>query len=246
MHEIKIKDALRSYGLICHTFSFEQLPESLQNRISTACDIDFANSYLSLLANAGGEFWTALKTTNLQDPEALKNPVDEFSRYVANRLLQIAELETDANILYPDNTSVPLMSLGEHADWSTPSPLGLGLHAEYGPWLAYRALVKTTKPMQSTERQSGPHNSPSPCLSCVSTPCVSACPASAVNPATTFNLNRCAEYRVQDESECKTQCHARNACPVGIEYRYSEEQRAYHMTRALSAMENWLSDSEQS
>jgi len=171
-------------------------------------------------------------------------------------------------LIYPGKAPAPLTLLGELANWSTPSPLGLGLHTQYGPWFAYRALVKTTTALQTHTSTNAVTNfgdlSPtisnadnsnridilknnvnattSPCLRCTTTPCVSACPGNAVSVKSSFSIDRCATSRIKDNSICKEQCHARNACPVGVEYRYSEEQSAHHMTRALQALVNWAKD----
>jgi len=253
MHQIQIENVLRDHGLICQTFVFNDLPHKLQSSITNACDVHFKNSYLSLIANVGSEFWSAMQTHTSQlsveqQEQANQNPVDEFSISILNKLLRKAGLENDSDILYPAHYRVPLIALGEHAGWSTPSPLGLGLHPTFGPWFAYRALAKTKQPLLQPENpadaQGDLSSQQSACLNCVSTPCVKACPASAVSSSENFNINRCADYRIQDDSNCTQQCHARNACPVGSQYRYSEQQRAYHMTRALDALVSWSSQSK--
>lgn len=245
MNQEKIEDYLQSHGLICHTFAFEELPESIQKKLITTCDSHFNDSYLSLIANAGDKFWTAMQADKtLRSEKCLpadkqENPVDEFSTAITNKLLKMAKIENNADILYPNRFPVPLIALGEHSGWSKPSPLGLGLHFEYGPWFAYRALVKTTHPLTMSSKVSNLTQNKSACLTCIDTPCVNACPTGAVNSSEQFNISRCADYRVRADSTCKLQCHARNACPVGREYQYSQEQRAYHMTHALDALVKW-------
>ena len=242
----RLDTLLNSNGLLCHTFAFNDLPRPTQQSLTDGCDIEFVDCYLSLLANAGSQFWTSMKLSESTQTQKQENPVDAFSTAIVYRLLELTGLDKDATLLYPNKFNVPLIPLGELAGWSTPSPLGLGLHKEYGPWFAYRALIKTTKPLErnSLTAVSTPHTSA--CLSCINTPCVSACPASAVKLEKPFDINRCANHRIQDNTTCKEQCHARNACPVGARYRYSEEQRAYHMTHALDALIRWSSTMESS
>lgn len=236
-----ITQYLKSHGLICQTFAFKELPKPLQNSLSKVCDISLDDNYLSLIANAGGKFWDMMKASDSANADTSVNPVDEYSIKIVNELLNIAQLTNNAEFLYPNRFPAPLMALGEQAGWSSPSPLGLGLHREYGPWFAYRALIKTTHPLQNVSTTIAPRINTSACLTCVDTPCVSACPVSAVNAAKPFSIDRCADFRVQKSSPCKLQCHARNACPVGVEYQYSEAQRAHHMAHALDALIAWSS-----
>jgi len=245
MNQTQIEEYLQAHGLLCHTFAFNELPKHLQISLTTACDSSLKDAYLSLLANVGGKFWNAMQavaplpTEEISPTDKQENPVDNFSIKLANQLLQMTELEVNADILYPNRFPVPLMALGEHIGWSKPSPLGLGLHQEFGPWFAYRALVKTTQPLTVSSKINNIKQNASACLTCIDTPCVNACPANAVGAVAQFNIRRCADNRVKEDSRCKRQCHARNACPIGRQYQYSEEQRAYHMTHALDALINW-------
>ncbi len=265
MSTIDLNSLLTKYGLLCHTFAFNDLPINIKDRLDKKNHARFKDCYLSLIANVGPMFWTQLKANQSEwsdNSEVNNNPVDYFSSKVTDQLLQKAGLAIDAELLYPGTAPAPLTMLGELANWSTPSPLGLGLHAHYGPWFAYRALVKTTAPLQtnySTKEtndksvQSYTSNSESsveqskndiyatssPCMRCASTACVSACPGQAVSINAHFNISRCATHRLKENSTCKDQCHARNACPVGAKYRYSDEQSAYHMTHALQALVKW-------
>jgi len=236
---------LTQYGLLCHTFTYNELPQRVKTMLGDANQSQYQDCFLSLIANAGPVFWTALKTKHpnwRECDDAGENPVDYFSIKIVEQMLKITGLSSNAEVLYPGNVPAPLIALGELANWSTPSPLGLGLHSRYGPWFAYRALLKTTSPLQHNETTTD--SIISPCLSCVATPCVNACPANAVSTNTRFDIGLCANFRVSDESTCRTQCHARSACPVGLEYRYTEEQSAYHMTHALKAVVKWAGQSQ--
>lgn len=249
MTSIDLNSLLIKYGLLCHTFAFNELPRPVKDKLGHENHVRFQDCYLSLIANFGSRFWTELKAnqhTWIHKREATDNPVDYFSAKVTSQLLKQAGLTADAELLYPGTAPAPLMLLGELANWSTPSPLGLGLHTRYGPWFAYRALVKTTNPLQvhgsitsNQDKEKSRYAATSPCLRCASTACVTACPGNAVSISDSFNISRCATYRLNEQSVCKDQCHARDACPVGVEYRYSDEQHKYHMTHALQALLNW-------
>lgn len=234
MTENTIDNLLKHHGLICHTFSYNDLPAPIKQKLAGENCADYANNYLSLLANAGPEFWHRLMSQS-KNTKDKTDWVDKQSIALAKELLSISKLENGSTILYPANFAAPLVMLGELAGWSTPSPLGLGIHSTYGPWFAYRALIVTTKPLTAI---SSAAESSSACLTCPA-PCVDACPADAVSKVESFNIKKCADHRTLEQSNCKSQCHARNACPIGRQYRYTEQQRAYHMTHALSALIAW-------
>lgn len=261
MSSFNLNSLLVEHGLILHSFAFNDLPVVIKDRLGNANHGRFQDCYLLLVANVGPAFWTKLKARQAEwsdDNEALNNPVDYFSAKLVGEILHAADLTHGAELLYPGELPAPLIPLGELANWSTPSPLGLGLHAHYGPWFAYRALVKTIRPLQNHDsttairkaeaiKNAGNHRNfhiaTSPCISCETNACVSACPGNAVSVKTNFDISLCANYRVKENSICKERCHARNACPVGAEYRYSDEQHAYHMTHALQALVKWAIDS---
>ncbi|MBX3021161.1 MAG: hypothetical protein KF799_05735 [Bdellovibrionales bacterium] len=71
----------------------------------------------------------------------------------------------------------------------------------------------------------------SPCETCVTKACVSACPAAAVSIAEPLNLSNCAHFRLTPNSTCADRCQSRIACPAGKEHRYTIEQIQYHMGR---------------
>jgi len=229
MSSIDLNSLLVKHGLLHHSFAFNDLPVTIKDRLGNENQARFQDCYLSLFANFGSRFWTE-------------------SAKVTSEILHLAGLTNGAELLYPGTRPAPLILLGELANWSTPSPLGLGLHARYGPWVAYRALVKTTSPLQihdaTTEiDNTGNHRSfysaTSPCIRCESKACVSACPGNAVSVTASFDIGQCANYRIKENSNCKEKCHARTACPVGAEFRYSDEQQAYHMRHALQALVKW-------
>ncbi len=254
---------LNSHGLIASTFAFSELPSTIKHDLQSHCDSIDRGSYLTLIANAGGLFWTtmisALSDNHKTQPEeqaveqAEFNPmsypdiIDNYCRSLATDLFQCSRQSNNATVLYPGDKPISLMAFGRLANWSYDSPLGLGIHSEYGLWLAYRLLLLSDTPIVESNRsaalQAPPATAASPCLSCDG-PCVSACPASAVNKAKTFNVNACAAYRTTKPDtasavNCENECHARNACPVGTSFQYSEAQRHYHMGRALQSMKRW-------
>ena len=68
---------------------------------------------------------------------------------------------------------------------------------------------------------------------------MSACPAGAVTFPSGWDIPGCLTYRVEAEAECAPRCHARAGCVLGPEYRYPDDELAYHQGRALRAMRSY-------
>ena len=232
---------------------------------------------LLLFGNGGGKLWRQLA---LQEEKAkvdgtdigfadesadrlmtrsADSPVDSASRQlVLNLIANSASLEAfKTRVLYPGPGNVlPLQQLGAIAGWHNASPLGTGIHPEWGVWFAYRVLVwigvptpneAPALPAQSANAQ--PQQSASPpvslimgdvCLSCQSRACVSACPAEAIEFNASPNMDACARYRLSENSQCADRCKSREACPAGrADRQYSRAQINYHYRVALKGLANY-------
>ena len=153
---------------------------------------------------------------------AERNPLDRWTKKVID---PIAE-KFDARAIYPFGADVPpFQRWALRAETVYPSPLGILIHPEYGLWHAYRAALlfpeRLELPLRST--------APSPCDTCADKPCLSACPVGAFN-GTTYDLGACAAHLATSRQTClESGCRARDACPVGEEWRYAEAQTRFHM-----------------
>ena len=170
-----------------------------------------------LFGNGGGKLWRQLA---LQEEKAkvdgtdigfadesadrlmtrsADSPVDSASRQlVLNLIANSTSLKAfKTRVLYPGPGNVlPLQKLGTIAGWHNASPLGTGIHPEWGVWFAYRVLLWIEMPtprdgsaqssqLANAEPQPPTLSAVSPvmgdvCLSCQSRACVSACPAEAI------------------------------------------------------------------
>ena len=234
---------LHRHGLIGASVRFNDLPSDVQQNLQQSTALHCTDQYINVIANAGASFWTQLQSSEFKDAP---HPVDAFSHALALQLIAASDAAEQSAVLYPSAEPVPLMQLGKLLGWSSPSPLGLGLHPTYGPWFAYRAVIVSPQPLQtlSSTVPSNPNTEQtdsfgSLCINC-SAPCVTACPANAVSLANSFNIESCANYRLQTGSNCTDTCHARYACPVGQQHQYSDAQTAHHMGRALISLANWF------
>jgi len=77
---------------------------------------------------------------------------------------------------------------------------------------------------------------PSPCDSCASRPCLSACPVGAFG-ADGYDVGACAAHlrRPAGLACMDGGCLARRACPVGGEHAHGPAQAAFHMRAFLRA-----------
>jgi len=233
---------LHSHGLIGATVHFNDLPTDVQQNLQQCTTRNCTDQFINLIAHVGATFWTQLQSSEYKDNA---HPVDAFSHALALQIIATSDSADQCSVLYPSTQPVPLMQLGKLIGWSSPSPLGLGLHPTYGPWFAYRALILSPQPMQPklTPIVDQTASFESACVTC-DAPCVTACPANAVSKSTTFNIESCAGHRLQPDSDCADTCHARYACPVGQQHQYSDAQTAHHMNRSLISLANWFRASE--
>ena len=188
---------------------------------------------LVLLGMAGSSLWQFLKENNYLGD-------DRFDQFSTEASLEVSRLfwgDQSPRIIYPGNTSIPLQQIGRSLGWGVPSPLGLDINPQYGPWVAYRAVFLTQSLLPVTNafriRQS-------PCDRCVKKPCLSNCPASALRSGALPDLNACVSRRIEDQTGCGLACQSRLACPVGREWRYSEEQLNYHGERSFRSLTRWI------
>jgi epoxyqueuosine reductase len=198
-----------------------------------------AHSFTQLLVfgHAGRKFWDRFNVEAISSGD----PLDDRSRKLVKDFLKRIDcqnhlflyptaLEPPAPEIVAADINIDLRSIGRELGWHHDSPLGIGIHARFGTWFAYRAVVATRTEFDLTQVV----DEVSPCLSCADKPCVSHCPAGAVvSEGSTFKLDSCLAERQRIGTGCSLTCQSRLSCPVGDEYRYSEEQMNYHYGHSL-------------
>ena len=120
---------------------------------------------------------------------------------------------------------VDFRPLAESAGLGFSSTMGLLIHPEYGLWTGLRAVLLTTEKLPEMSAVQGE----SPCQTCTEQPCITACPAGAVQP-TGWKVKICAKFH-EDSQVCHGQCHSRLSCPVGAAHRHGPLQHQYHNAR---------------
>jgi len=186
---------------------------------------------ICLIGNAGGGFWSAFHAWWQAHSES-GHPLDDWSKDAINPVA--ASLGAEA--VYPsDKPWQPFQQWAMLAEGLRASPLGLLIHPVFGLWHGYRAailfgeadLVKTPEPRSIITSY--------PCDACTAKPCLSACPVGAFG-ADGFDVTVCRAHLATDAGQkgCVVSgCLARDACPVGRDYRYEAAQIRFHMAAFL-------------
>lgn len=220
-------------GLILQaSIKLDELEESTRMAM-TDSGVDLSGfASLVLFAQAGKTFWERQVVENLH----LEDPFDDRAHAIVEEWFSSTHPNARWQAVYPGPAPLPLGQLASIAGWGGPSPLGLTINEEFGLWTAHRLALVTD--LEFTQPQ--PSESAHPCESCADTPCVTACPVEAVSLTTGYDVEACANHRVAEHSDCALQCLARNACPVGAEFRYDGEQMAHHYGAGLRSIRDWL------
>jgi len=181
-----------------------------------------ANSVL-LVGHAGGTIWPHFSSWRKRQEAGLANPLDAWSREV------IGDVATDvgARALFPfDKPYWPFQQWAMRAEGLKASPLGMLIHPRYGLWHAYRGALVFDEAFVFGPAPMSQH----PCDSCDGKPCLTACPVGAFSQSG-YDVAACRSHLDSGmQPDCMTLgCRARDACPVGNEWRYGDDQVRFHM-----------------
>jgi len=182
-----------------------------------------------LIGNIGGSIWRAFAKW-MSTLSSI--PADPLDRWTIEVISPLAE-RFGANAAFPfQKPYLPFQQWAKAAEGLEASPLGMLIHHEYGLWHAYRAALLFDQKIELPELHKVIH----PCSLCVGKPCMNSCPVNAVS-SDGFRVAACRDHLdglpIQadpQQSNCMmTGCFARDACPVGAEYRYPPDQIRFHM-----------------
>jgi ferredoxin len=160
--------------------------------------------------------------------DGLRDPLDRYTRAVVEESARVAlgplGVAHAEHFPFVSAALIPFQRLGRAAGLGGPGPLGLQIHPVYGAWWAYRGLIVVDAALPA---EVAPGDG---CAGCPA-PCVSACPAGAVQRSG-FVVAACHARRLSAEP-CRLSCAARIACIRGPEHRYSDEELAFHMAASM-------------
>lgn len=174
---------------------------------------------LALLIGNTRALWPVFQAAAQASPalSTARHPLDDYTRRVlwnaASRAAPLASCTYFAHTLPP--LAIPIQRLAERIGLAGLSPSRLAVHPSYGPWFALRAvlLVDLDGPAAAAPEPVRP------CLGC-SAPCV---------PAFEHALAASAPLGPESVAEHASEWIAvRDACPLGRDFRYTDDQLAYH------------------
>lgn len=177
---------------------------------------------LLLVGNAGAGYWPQFgrwRAGQAADPD---NPLDTWSRTVIGAVADTV----GARVLMPnDRPFAPFQQWAMRAEGLRPSPLGILIHPVYGLWHAFRGALLFDREIEVPAVEKPNH----PCDLCPGKPCLNACPVDAFS-GDGFAYEACvAHVRGPTGGPCREGgCLARNACPVGVAWRYPAAVQAFH------------------
>ncbi len=203
-----------------------------------------------VIGNGGGEFWRHFRgyaQTRSGYLQQHDHPLDDYTVEVIRvRLTPLLDAaRTQYRILYPfqffSGLTVSFMHLAQAARLSVPSILGVQIHPQYGPWIAWRAAVLIDHDVPAL---SAPAQDFEPCATCPERPCIAACPTQAVSAVRDWDLLACMKHRLRVPADCAERCHSRYTCVYGREHRYPEDELAYHQRFSLATAQAYFKKSE--
>ncbi len=210
-----------------HVFDIAALPDDLLQPLSPLA----TETRLILFAHGGRRLWQGVQGAGL----ASAHPIDDYSVQTVQHWLQQALPAAQARFVYPVGLTagrhVGLQRLGRLAGWHHASPFMVGVHAQWGSWFAYRAVILTDAALPLSVAQDHDH----PCLRCATKPCITACDGNALSTGS-MDMAACRRQRLQANSVCALACAARQACPVGAAHRYDDSQIRHGAAVSLAAL----------
>jgi hypothetical protein len=191
---------------------------------------------LVLVGNAGPALWRAFcEATPPSERASGAHPLDGWTRRAVGAIAE----KLGARAVYPFDGPpyAPFQRWALRAGGVFTSPIGTLIHPVYGLWHAYRGALAFAAKLALPP----PPTSASPCESCASKPCLTACPVGAfrieAGPPARYDVPRCVAHVTSAAgTDCLGGgCLARRACPVGRDYAYGSEQARFHMRKFLAA-----------
>lgn len=173
--------------------------------------------------------WTLFEAS----PEYEDRRPDPLDRWSARVLGGLAQRFGGTAVLPSDGPPwPPFLRWAERSGHAFPSPIGLSAHAEVGLMISYRGAIALP------ERLPLPAASPSPCETCATRPCTTACPIGALGTGAPYDVPACQRFLHRAEGQsCRTRgCRARRACPLSQNLQRQDQQAAFHMA---AFMGNW-------
>lgn len=175
---------------------------------------------LVLLGPLEPHFWGHFKAS-AEYGDGQVDPMDRWSARVIGDLAQ--EMGAVAYFPFGPPPYQPFLRWAERSGRAWQSPAGPLVHDASGMMVSYRGALALPWKLDV------PPTGLSPCKTCDTRPCLSACPVSALSAATGYNVSACHDWLNTDRECLDNGCLARRACPVSQTFPRLTEQSAFHM-----------------
>jgi methylmalonic aciduria homocystinuria type C protein len=171
--------------------------------------------------------WPAFSRA-LRDDPSLLDVEDPLDAYVERALTDAAQRSiADRHVILFAHRTTPapiaVQRIAHAAGLAHLSPSRLSVHAEYGPWLALRAVVVVDADGPTGDRVRA-HD---PC-----TPCSKPCLAAFDRAVAATDVTRPGDV----ERQWKSWAEVREVCPEGRDFRYGDDQLRYHYAKDRSIL----------
>ena len=179
------------------------------------------------LSRAGWDAFAADPEYADRDP----NPLDRWSQRVVGALGN--SLGAEALFPFGGPPYQPFMRWAAASGVMWPSPLGMSIHRDHGLWMSFRGALGFAG------LDVAPEIAVRPCETCISQPCLKACPVDAFD-GERYDVDACAAHVGSPEgAACRERgCLARRACWVGQPFVPEPNRASFHMRAFLRAREN--------
>lgn len=177
---------------------------------------------LLMLGPAEPAFWPAF-TKSAEYTDGRPDPMDRWSARVIGQWA--GELSADALFPFGGPPHQPFYRWALRTGRVHASPIRLLVHDKAGLFVSFRGAIALRYQIDL------PAPPESPCLSCATQPCLSACPVNAFGPDG-YDVKGCKQFVLSAlDRDCLTKgCRARRACPVSQGWGRIPAQSQFHMT----------------
>lgn len=165
-------------------------------------------------------FWPHL-TTSPEFADGQPDPLDRWSRRIITALAN----QAGGTPLFPfGQPPRPFIGWALRSGRTWSSPVGILVHDTAGLMVSFRGAILLP------EVHPQPPTQPSPCETCATKPCLTACPVQALT-TDGYDIPKCHAFLDSAAgADCMTQgCAVRRSCPVSQSYPRLVDQSAFHM-----------------
>lgn len=220
---LQLASTLTAGGLdVVHPFAFVDR----ELRCEASIRDNGLSAPLAVLIGNTRALWPAFRAALAADDQLaqIPNPLDHHVTRLVTDAATATGVPHQLRFAHHTNPAVPIQRIAQSAGLAWLSPSHLSVHPQFGPWIGFRALLVFEAP--------GPAAAippPDLCGPCTR-PCMPAL-AQALDssrPRSDGQPDVIASWRMW--------LAVRDACPVGTEHRYSDDQIRYHYSRDARAL----------